>query len=181
MNRRQAQNAPVFVSVTCAVCGIRRAGCAAMTEYAPTARDGCRRRWVHLCFRLLSVTPSVGVIFCRLRPYPRLLKLTGVELCRLSASFFGAFRPFCFDGHCALCIKEGQKPHKNCLMSDASSFDRDGFLLRQGKARRKYCRIYKGFNAAWVKSSDQNRQRFDSRQLKLSGKYIPSVNGASFP
>ena len=36
-------------------------------------------------------------------------------------------------------------------MSDASSFDRDGFLLRQGKARRKYCRIYKGFNAAWVK------------------------------
>ena len=107
--------------------------CAAKTEYAPTARDGCRRRWVHLCFRLLSVTLSVGVIFCRRRPYPRLLKLTGVELCRLSASFFGAFRPFCFDGHCALCIKEGQKPHKNCLLSDASSFDRDDFC--SGKAK----------------------------------------------
>ena len=97
-----------------------------------------------------------------------LSKLTGVELCRLSASFFGAFRPFCFDGHCALCIKEGQKPHKNCLMSDASSFDRDGFLLRQGKARRKYCRIYKGFNAAWVKIIRSKPTAVDSRQLMLS-------------
>ena len=51
-----------------------------MTEYAPTARDGCRRRWVHLCFRLLSVTLSVGVIFCRRRPYPRLLRRTIINL-----------------------------------------------------------------------------------------------------
>ena len=33
------------------------------------------------------------------------LKLTGVELCRLSAPLFGAFCPFCFDGRQPICTK----------------------------------------------------------------------------
>ena len=36
-------------------------------------------------------------------------------------------------------------------------FCRSGFLLRQGKARREYCCIVKGFNAAWAKICPSNR------------------------
>ncbi len=38
-----------------------------------------------------------------------------------------------------------------------SQFCRSGFLLRQGKARREYCCIVKGFNAAWAKICPSNR------------------------
>ncbi len=34
-----------------------------MTKHATTARDGCRGRWLYLCFRSLPITPSVGAVF----------------------------------------------------------------------------------------------------------------------
>ena len=84
--------------------------------------------------------------------------------CSLTASLFGAFRLFLFDGRQPICIKERRKSLENCLLSGACSFGRADFCSGEAKPSAILCVLSRALTTHGRKSARQNRCGFGFRQ-----------------
>ena len=64
---------------------------------------------------------------------------------RLKVLYYGAFRPFLFEGRQPICIEKNKNHHKSISLR-SKDFKTSGFLTGQGTKRSPYCRMDEAFN-----------------------------------
>ena len=80
---------------------------------------------------------SLTVLFC--------LRVVRIIRTRLKVLYYGAFRPFLFEGRQPICIEKNKNHHKSISLR-SKDFKTSGFLTGQGTKRSPYCRMDEAFN-----------------------------------